>query len=84
MSILNKTIEKYSKIFKNDGEYDYEYDENSDGEYEYGENSDGEYEYEYGGNSDDESSMSTNPYSYLYPTLHENTTFVQLHGACYF
>ncbi len=44
------------KIFKNDGEYDYEY----------GENSDGEYEYEYGDNSD-----GTNPYSYSYsyPTL---------------
>ena len=49
MSILNKTIEKYSKLFKNDGEYDYEYGEDSDGEYEYeySGNSDGEYEYEY-------------------------------------
>ncbi len=46
-------LEKYwqfiSKIFKNDGKYDYEYGEKSDGEYEYenGENSDGQYEYEY-------------------------------------
>ena len=51
MSILNKTWKVLTIQFKNDGEYDYEYSENSDGEYEYeyeyGENSDGEYEYEY-------------------------------------